>query len=119
MNLHSTTMMPTNRRRVAATLSLALLVLGLTACHKVTRISTNAVGHPIHVEVTGDHSLESDAERGAIKSPHGTVVIERTRMRVDEADWTAIEASVPIDVQIEPGQVLLTAGRVTVKRTVD
>ncbi len=118
MNLHSTTVLPTNRRRVAATLSLALLVLGLTACHKVTRISTKAAGHPIRVEVTGNHSLESDAERGVIQSPHGTVVIEPTRMRVDEAAWTVIEASVPVDVRIEPGRVLLTAGRVTVKRTV-
>jgi hypothetical protein len=119
MNLDSTTKMPINPRRAAATLSVALLAIGLIGCGKGARISTHAAGHPINVEVTGKHSLESDAERGVIKSAHGTVVIEPTRMRVDDASWTAIEAGIPVEVQIEPGKVLLTAGRVTVKRTVN
>jgi hypothetical protein len=46
------------------------------------------------------------------------VTIEPTRMKVDDADWTAISAGVPVEVKIAKGKVSLTAGSVTIKRTV-
>jgi hypothetical protein len=105
--------------RVAGSFFALLLIAGLVGCAKATRISTSAAGHEIDLVVSGNHSIESNPVQGVIKSPHGTVTIETNRVRVDNNAWTTIPVRIPVEVHISKGRVLLTAGNVTVKRTVN
>lgn len=97
----------------------ALVLFTLVGCAKTTRISTTAAGHEITAVTTGDHTVDSRDDRGVIQSPYGTVTIESNRVRVDNNAWTAIPEQSPVEVSISRGTVLVTAGRVTVKRTMN
>jgi hypothetical protein len=93
------------------------LMLVITSCMKSTKITANAGGHQIRAVIAGDHSINSQPERGTISSPFGKITIERARVQIDDAPWTTIPEAVPVEVSISKGKVLLTAGSVTVKRT--
>jgi len=95
------------------------LVMLITGCAKSTHLTTRAGGHEIRAEIVGNHSIDTQPERGTISSSYGTVTIERTRVKVDDADWTTIPEGVPVEVSISKGTVRLAAGKVTVKRTVN
>ncbi len=110
---------PFRRRQIASFIAAALLIFAMTGCREARSIAINAAGHPITLEVVGEHFIEGHAERGTIQSRHGTVVIESTRMRLEDGKWTAIEAGIPVKVQMAPGRVILVAGRVSVERTVN
>ncbi len=94
-----------------------LFAAGPTACRKTTHVSTSAAGHAVTLEIVGPHSVTNEPSRASIQSVEGTVVIEATRMRLNEANWTEIQAGVPIDIRIRPGNVVLKAGNVTVKHS--
>ena len=98
--------------------ALLSLVMLITGCAKSTYLTTKAGGHEIRAEIVGNHSIDTQPERGTISSPHGIVTIERTRVKVDDADWTAIPEGVPVEVSITKGSVRLAAGKVIIKRTV-
>jgi PBP1b-binding outer membrane lipoprotein LpoB len=101
---------------MAALLGLVMLITG---CAKSTHVTTKAGGHEIRAEIVGNHSIDTQPDRGTISSSHGTVTIERTRVKVDDADWTTIPEGVPVEVSISKGTVRLAAGKVTIKRTVN
>jgi hypothetical protein len=46
------------------------------------------------------------------------VTVERTRVRIEGQDWTAIPADVPVNVSIRQHKLRITAGPVTISRTV-
>jgi hypothetical protein len=95
---------------------IGLMILA-TSCMKSTKITTNAGGHRIRAVIAGEHSINSQPERGTISGPFGKITIERARVQIDDAPWTTIPEAVPVEVSILKGKVLLTAGFVTVKRT--
>jgi hypothetical protein len=112
----------TFRRRflaLAFTASLTMLATLHTACaRKLELTKLEAAGHAISAEIDGAASIESQADFAVITSPHGRVCIEAERVRLDDLDWTAISADVPVSVRITPGRVRIAAGKVTVGRTV-
>jgi hypothetical protein len=112
-----------NQRKIAGLFPMLiaslLLMLGPVGCEKTTRISTAAAGHEITAVVSGDHSIDSQTDHGIISSPYGTVTIESSRMKLDDAPWTTIPVKSAVKVKISRGKVLLTAGNITVKRTVN
>jgi len=110
---------PFRRRQIASSIAAALMISAMTGCREAQRIAINAAGHPITLEIVGDHSIEGHAERGTIQSRHGAVVIEPTRMRMEDGKWTAIEAGIPVKIRMAPGRVVMAAGRVSVERTVN
>jgi len=104
---------------ITIAIMLGLLLLASAGCAKSTHLTTKAGGHEIRADIVGNHSIDTQPERGTISSSYGTVTIERTRVKVDDADWTAIPEGVPVEVSISKGAVRLAAGKVTIKRTVN
>jgi len=101
---------------MAALLGFVMLITG---CAKSTHLTTKAGGHEIRAEIVGNHSIDTQPERGRISSSYGSVTIERARAKIDDAQWTAIPEGVPVKVSISKGSVRLAAGKVTIKRTVN
>jgi len=118
-NNHHTNRPVTNTSRFIMTAVLGFVMLVITGCAKSTHLTTKAGGHEIRAEIVGNHSINTQPDRGTISSPYGTVIIERTRAKFDDAAWTAIPDGVPVEVSISKGTMRLAAGRVTIKRTID
>jgi hypothetical protein len=93
---------------------LALLV---SACAKAPTIATEAAGHTITAEVEGVPSVENQPDFAVIAGPHGRVIVERERVRLDDFEWTTIRAEVPVSVSIKRNKVRIKAGNVTIART--
>ena len=60
--------------------------------------------------------MDTQPERGTISSPFGHITIERTRVKFDDAAWTAIPEGVPVKVNISKGTLWLAAHRSTPPR---
>jgi hypothetical protein len=118
-NNHHTDRPGNNPSRFIRTAMLGFVMLSIIGCAKSTHLATKAGGHEIRAEIVGDHSIDTQPERGRISSPYGTVTIERARAKIDDASWTAIPEGVPVTVSISKGTVRLAAGQVTIKRTVN
>ena len=114
-NIHNSV---ANDFRFIMAVMLGLVMLVITGCAKSTHLTTKAGGHEIRAEIVGNHSLDTQPERGTISSSYGSVTIERTRAKIDDAQWTAIPEGVPVEVKISKGTVRLAAGKVTVRRSV-
>lgn len=106
------------RPRFTAVAMLGLLMLASTGCTKSTHITTKAGGHQIRAEIVGNHSIDSQPDRGTISSQFGKITIERTRVKFDDAPWTTIPEAAPVKVSISRGKLSLAAGSVTIKRTI-
>ena len=94
------------------------LMLAITGCQKSTKVTTKAGGHQVLAVIQGEHSIVNRPGGGTIWSPFGKVTIERARAQIDDAPWTTIPELAPVAVRISKGKVLLTAGAVTITRTV-
>lgn len=106
------------RLRIAAVALLVIPMLGLLGCSRSTEITTTAAGHLIHIDVKGKHSINSQSDQGTISTPEGKITIERSRVKFDDAQWTAIPEGAAISVKISKGTLWLSVGSVTIKRTV-
>jgi hypothetical protein len=109
---------PTNARRFTAVAILSLLMLAIIGYGKSTRITTRAAGHQISADIVGDHSIDSQPDHGVISSQFGKIVIERARVKLDDAPWTKIPEDVSVEVSISKGKLWLAAGPVTTSRTI-
>jgi len=117
-NSHDTNQPVTSNPRFIMTALLGLVMLVIAGCAKSTHLTTKAGGHEIRAEIVGNHSIDTQPERGTISSPYGKITIERARVKFDDSPWTAIPERVPVKVSISKGKLWLAAGSVTVKRTV-
>ncbi len=105
--------------RVSDLLLAALSLFALTACTQTPEISTRAAGHEITAEITGNGTVvESLPERGVLRSEWGQVTIERSRVRLEGLAWTPIPENVPVAVSIKRGKLRVTAGNVSIGRTI-
>ena len=101
-------------------LSLALGgLLAVAGCNRATVVNTQAGGHQIRTIVAGNLSIQSQPESATITTAFGTVTIERTRVRISGAPWNSIPEAVPVELRISKGRIALTAGRVTIKQTIN
>ncbi len=107
-----------NSMNLMRTPLLLVPLLAMLGCTKVNRVSTHAVGHPVTVRVVGTHSIDEDDNRGVISSQYGRVTIERDRVKLNDAPWTAIRENVPIDVRISKGTLSVAAGSTTTSVTI-
>jgi hypothetical protein len=117
-DLSSETRHPARTSSIIGIVVSFVLLLGMTGCAKSTRISTRAAGHEINAVITGDHSIETQSDQGVISSPFGKVVIERARVKLDDAPWLKIPEDVSVEVKITRSKLWLSAGRVTTSRTI-
>jgi hypothetical protein len=116
MTPHSLRSVSRARRRAIFLATLA--PFAFTACTH-PEISTRAAGHEITAEITGNRTMvESLPDRGVLGSEWGQVTIERARMRVEGLAWTPIPESVPVAVSIKRGRLRVTAGNVSIGRTI-
>ena len=105
--------------RCSIAVTLGGLLLVITGCTKSTHLTTKAGGHEIRAKIVGNHSIDSQPDQGTISSPYGKITIERARVKFDDSPWTAIPEGVPVEVSISKGKMWLSAGSVTIKRTVN
>ena len=106
------------KARFTALAMLIVLMLAVTGCNKATHVTTSAAGHQIRAAIEGNHSIESHPNQGVIASPFGKITIERARVQFDDAPWTKIPEGVAVKVSISKHKLFLTAGSVTMKRTI-
>jgi hypothetical protein len=102
---------------ILAKLIVLCLLIGLTGCHRSVRIELHSAGHPISVLVEGNHSVDTKPTGAEIRTPYGTICIERTRVKLNGLNWTAIPEDVPVRVGISKHKQWITAGPVTTKQT--
>ena len=106
---------PTAHRLAAAVVT----ALTLAACSQTRPLSTQAAGHAITARIAGDHTLvKAHADGALLGSEFGSVTIERTRLRIEGANWVKIAEAVPVSLTIQRGHIHLTAGHVTLAQTV-
>jgi len=98
-------------------ITLAGLMLCITGCEKSTHITTNAGGHQIRAVIAGNHSVDGHADRGLISSQYANITIEPTRVKINDAPWTAIPAAASVELSVSKRKAVLTAGPVTVTQT--
>jgi hypothetical protein len=96
---------------------LAAFVAAGTGCHGTKQVVTMAAGHTITAEIAGNHSIEAEPTHAVVKGQFGQVTVERERIRIDANEWVAIAADVPVAVSIQRHKLRVSAGRVTVERT--
>lgn len=96
----------------------ALLALLAAGCTKLPMIATEGAGHVITAEIEGTPSIETHSELAVISGPHGRVMIERERMRLDDLEWTTIPANVPVQISLKRNKAKIIAGNVTIGRTI-
>jgi hypothetical protein len=97
----------------------ASLVLLVSGCNRGEAIVTHAAGHEITAHIRGSHSVTNREDSTIIGSQFGAVIVERTRVRIEGQDWNTIPADVPVSIDIRPGKLRITAGRVRISRTVN
>jgi hypothetical protein len=105
------------RSNVAVGLWTVVVSLLLCSCNRTPPIITEGAGHAITAEIEGTPLIETQTDSVVVAGPHGRVTIERERVRLDELDWTAIPADVPVTVTIKRHKVRIAAGPVTIERT--
>jgi hypothetical protein len=115
--LHSSFHQQPRASRFAVIALSTLLPLLFAGCTETTSITTHAAGHEITADIEGTPSVENEPTRAVIGGPFGTVTIERERVRLDDLQWTTIQADVPVWVSIRRHKVRVKAGRVTIART--
>ena len=104
-------------RRIILCAALALQLLAMTGCTKSERITTSAAGHEITLIIKGDHHIESHPSQGIISGDWGRIIIEPTRVQIDQGAWSQIPQNVPMNVSISQWKQTVSAGNVTIKRT--
>lgn len=93
------------------------LSLCCVGCARLT-YSTHAVGHDISAEIDGaTRSIETLPTYAILRGSHGTVRIERDRVRIDDGPWNSIPDDAAISVTIDRHIVRVKAGRVSIART--
>lgn len=102
---------------IPAQLIVLSLLLLLTGCHRSVRIALHSAGHSITVFVEGDHSIDTSPTGAVIRTQYGDVSVERSRVKLNELDWVAIPADVPVSVGISKHKRWLKAESVTIRQT--
>jgi hypothetical protein len=97
----------------------ASVVLLVSGCNRGEAMVTHAAGHEITAYIQGAHSIANREGSTILGSQFGAVTVERTRVRIEGQDWNAIPADVPVSIDIRPGKLRITAGRVRISRTVN
>jgi hypothetical protein len=117
----TTTSLPTftAARHLVAAAGLILACLTTAACSQGKQLSTHAAGHTIGAQIRGDSTtVEGHADGALLGSEFGKVRVERSRMRIEGEGWVKIAEDAPVTVSIQRGRIRLTAGKVSVGRTV-
>lgn len=92
----------------AALLRLLMLEFGNTA--QATSVTTSAAGRNIRVEIVGPHEFNGETDHGPTPKGFGKITIERSRLKFDDAPWTAIPKGVRVRISVAKAKLLLVVG---------
>jgi hypothetical protein len=106
------------RPPLLAILSILAAALLFPACERTPTITTAGAGHTITARIEGHPTVQATPELATIAGPHGKVQIETTRLRLDDLEWVDIPAGVAVDVLLVRHKARVTAGPVTISRTI-
>ncbi|HVV69989.1 MAG TPA: hypothetical protein VHI52_00300 [Verrucomicrobiae bacterium] len=107
--------MAKNTRPLLCTVAVITSVLALTACQKLTRLSTNAGGHQITAQVEGQHSLDTGTNGAVIVGEFGKITVEAARVQLGDGPWNRIPEGVPVSLGISKHKSWVKAGGVSIK----